>query len=117
MRTIIRLLVIGLIVHALYQFLPVYLHYQQFKDDVKQTGLFARDLSEAEIAEQVMAHARQRRVPLSPENIQVRRVSSQLFIDAGYAERVKLIPGYAYVWNVQVSTSTFPLQTSKRAGQ
>ena len=116
MKTIIRLVVIGLIVHALYQFLPVYLHYQQFKDDVKQTALFARDASELEIAEQVMAHARQRKVPLSPENIQVRRVSSQLFIDASYVERVKVVPGYVYDWQVKIATSTYPLQGGRRSG-
>ena len=43
MRNLVRLAVLLLIAHALYRFVPVYLHYYQFKDAVAETALFAKD--------------------------------------------------------------------------
>jgi len=103
MKTVVRLAVIGLVGFALYNFLPVYMHYQQFKDDIKQIALFAGSASEGELVERVMASADLRQVPLTRDNIQVVRNESQTMINARYTQPVKVLPWYTYVWNVDVA--------------
>jgi hypothetical protein len=104
-RTVLRLVVILLIAHALYQFVPVYLSYQQFKDDVSQTALFAGKATEDEVLERVMVHAQQRQVPLAREQVQVRRLQNQTFIDLSYLQPVKVLPWYTYPWQVRIGTT------------
>ena len=62
MRNLVRLIVFLLIVHAFYRFVPVYLHYHQFKDGVGETALFSKDVAETEILEKAagigLVHAR-----------------------------------------------------------
>ena len=106
-RTVLRVVILGLIIHALYQFVPLYIRYQQFKDDVKQTALFARGATESEIAQRVMGHAQQRQVPVVYENVQVRRMTSQLFVDVVYQQPVKVLPWYVYPWDVHIAVSPF----------
>lgn len=108
-RTVVRLVIVLLITHALYQFLPLYLRYQQFKDDVKQTALFARGAAEAELVERVMGHAAQRQVPLAREEVLVQRVNTQVFINARYLQPVKVLPWYTYDWIVSVATTAYVL--------
>jgi hypothetical protein len=106
-RTVIRVAILGLIIHALYQFVPLYVRYQQFKDDVKQTALFARSASEDQLAQRVLAHAEQRGVPVALENVQVRRLTDQVFVDVVYQQPVKVLPWYVYPWDVHIATSPF----------
>ncbi len=42
-RRVVKLAIFLLVVHALYRFVPVYVRYQQFKDAVHETALFARN--------------------------------------------------------------------------
>ena len=101
---IIALLAVG---HALYHFVPPYWHYQQFKDDVKQTALFSGRASESELVDQVMTHARTRQVPVQPRNVSVRKVNNQTFIDVAYQQPIEILPRYVYTWQVKVSASAF----------
>ena len=54
MRNLVRLAVLLLIAHALYRFVPVYIHYYQFKDAVAETALFAKDRTDTELVDRVM---------------------------------------------------------------
>ena len=100
---VIKLAIVLLVAHALYQFVPVYLSYQQFKDDVRQTALFAGKSEESEVVEQVMQHARARQVPLSRQSVQVRRINQDTLIDAAWVQNIKFVPGYIYPWQFRVS--------------
>jgi hypothetical protein len=100
---IIKLALFLLVAHGLYQFVPVYLNYQQFKDDVRQTALFAGKSDESEVLQQVLKHARDRNVPLSAESVRVRRVNQDTLIDAAWVQNIKFVPGYTYPWEFRVS--------------
>jgi hypothetical protein len=97
-RTIVRLAVVGLVVHALYRFVPVYVHYQQFKDAVHETALFARGRSSEQIVDRVMELAERYRVPLERDAVTVTREGEKLFIEATYVESIEWLPTYKRPW-------------------
>jgi hypothetical protein len=101
-RTLIKLAIVGLVVYALYNFVPPYMDYQQFKDDVRQTALFAGQASEEEIVGRVMAAASERRVPLDRQSVRVRKVNTQTHISADYAVPIRFMPWYTHVWEFKV---------------
>ena len=66
-RKILRLAIFLVIANALYRFVPVYFHYQQFKDAVHETALFSRGRTDAQIIDRVMELAAKYQVPLDRE--------------------------------------------------
>jgi hypothetical protein len=102
-RNLIKLAIVLLVVYALYNFVPVYMNYQQFKDDVRQTALFAGQASEEEVVNRVMTAAQERHVPLSRQSVHVRKVNTQTHIDAEYTTPIKFMPWYTYVWEFKVN--------------
>lgn len=106
-RTIVKLAVFLLAVHALYRFVPVYFHYQQFKDAVHETALFSRGQTDAQIVDRVMVQAEKYRIPLDREYVQVRREGEQLFIDASYVESIQWLPTYNRPWQFNVGERAF----------
>lgn len=102
-RNLIKLAIVALVIYALYNFVPVYMNYQQFKDDVRQTALFAGDASEEEVVNRVMTSAQARGVPLVRQSVQVRKINTQTHIDAAYTAPIKFMPWYTYVWEFEVN--------------
>jgi hypothetical protein len=113
-RTVIRIAVALIVAHALYHFIPVYINYHLFKDDVKQAALFGGGATEQELVEQVMLHARAREVPIERPDIWVRKADNQTYIDAAYEQPVKVLPWYTYVWHVEVSASAIQMTPPRR---
>jgi hypothetical protein len=101
-RTFVKIGIFLLIVHALYRFVPVYFHYQQFKDAVHETALFSRERNEAQIADIVMELAEKYQIPLSRESVQVRREGGRTLIDATYVESIEWLPTYKRPWQFDV---------------
>jgi hypothetical protein len=117
LRPVVRVVVALLVFHALYQFVPVYVKYHLFKDDVKQTALFGGGATSQELIEQVMRHAEGREVPLERQNVWVRIEQTQVFIEAAYEEPVKVLPWYTYTWHVDVSASALQMAAPRRSPQ
>jgi hypothetical protein len=106
-RKIVKLAIFLLIANALYRFIPVYFHYQQFKDAVHETALFARGRTDAQLVDQVMDHAAKYRVPPDREYVQVRHDNERTIIDASYIETIEWFPGYKRNWQFDVGEQAF----------
>jgi hypothetical protein len=102
LKTIVKLAIFLLFVHALYRFVPVYFHYQQFKDAVHEAALFSRGKTDAQLVDQVMDLAAKYQIPLDREYVQVRHESERTLIDASYIEYIEWLPTYKRVWQFDV---------------
>jgi len=107
MKTIIKLVIAALVVHATWRAGNVYLRYYQFKDNVQQAAQFSDRRPEHELRERVMSLAGQYEIPLSPEALQVRREDNHTIVNATYTERIELLPRYFYPWEFKVNVDTF----------
>jgi hypothetical protein len=93
-KTIIKLAVLLLVAHALYRFVPVYVHFQEFKDAVHETALFAAQKSPFEISERVMQLAVEHQVPVRAEYVQVTQENQKTSIQVRYVEQIEWLPRY-----------------------
>jgi hypothetical protein len=82
----------------------VYIRYQQFKDAVRETALFAGNKTDEQLKARVMDLAQRDSVPLDPEYVHIERVADRVTISASYVELIKLLPGYERQWQFDVVT-------------
>jgi hypothetical protein len=107
MKTIIKLVIAALIVHATWRAGNVYLRYYQFKDNVQQAAQFSDRRPESELHERVLSLAKQFEIPVEPDAVRVRREDNHTLVDAVYTERIEILPKYFYPWEFRVSVDTF----------
>ncbi len=115
MKTILKLIIAALVIHATYRAGVVYMRYYEFKDDVAQIAQFGVQRTDNQLKNNVLDAARRREIPLDPDAISVRRQNQHIIIDARYLEQVELAPRYFYPWtaNLHVDVLTLVLQEAK----
>jgi hypothetical protein len=74
-----------------------------FEDDLKQIAQFGSDRDEEAIRTAAMEAAVNRRVPLSPDRLQVRKQAERVYITASYTAQIEVLPRYRYPWVFTVS--------------
>jgi hypothetical protein len=94
LRNLVRLAVLLLIAHALYRFVPVYVHYYQFSDAVAETALFSKDRSDTDLVDRVMALAERYRIPIERDAVRVSRDTRMTYISMIYEEQIEWLPTY-----------------------
>ena len=103
LRNAARVTILLLIAHALYRFVPVYVHYQQFKDAVAEAALFAKDRTDIELVDQIMVLAERHQIPLDREAVQISRERLETIVTLQYDERIEWVPTYARPMTFTVS--------------
>jgi hypothetical protein len=93
-RNLIKLAIVLLAAHALYRFVPPYMHYHQFKDSMKETALFGKDKSDAEIVERIMALAVRHQIPIDRDAVQISRDKELTYVTIAYEEHIEWLPSY-----------------------
>ena len=109
MKTIVKLIVAALVIHATYRAGVVYMRYYEFKDDVTQIAQFGVRRTDNELKNNVLEAARRREIPLNPDAIRVRRDNHHIMIDARYIEQVELAPRYFYPWEAKLHVDVLTL--------
>jgi hypothetical protein len=107
MKTIIKLVVAALVVHATWRASTVYMRYYEFKDQVHEAAQFSDRKPESELRARVMTLAERHQIPLAAEALNVRREENHMLVDATYTERIELLPRYFYPWEFKVHVDTF----------
>jgi hypothetical protein len=115
MKTIIKLIIAALVIHATWKAGTVYLKYYEFKDEVTQIAQFGTQKPDAALRSEVVEAAQRREIELDPDAVSVRRPNQRIVIDANYKERVEIAPRYFYPWDakVHVDVLTLVLQQAK----
>ena len=109
MKSLIRLIIAALIIHATWRAGTVFWRNYQFRDGVQQTAQFSGRRTDAELIEQVMGMAKAYEIPLDPERLIVRRTDNRTLIDASYDERIELLPRYFYPWRFDINVDALTL--------
>lgn len=101
-KTVIKLALAALLVHACWRSGNVFLRYYKFKDAVHETVLFDSAKSDAQLQARVLELAQQYDVPVPPESITVLRVQNRTIVKAVYTDQVELVPTKFYPWEFNV---------------
>jgi hypothetical protein len=109
MKTIIKLIIAALIIHATWRAVVVYMRFYEFKDEVTQIAQFGVNQTDNQLANGVRDAAKRRAIPLDPGAIKVRRENHHIIIDTSYLEQIELLPRYFYPWNARVHVDVLTL--------
>ncbi len=115
MKTILKLIIAALVLHATWKAGTVYLKYYEFKDEVTQIAQFGVNQNDNVLRTSVIDAAKRRDIPLNPDTVSVQRRQAYIVIDANYTEPVELLPRYFYSWDAKlhVDVLTLVLQQAK----
>jgi hypothetical protein len=94
MRTLVRLLIAGVIVHAAVRGGQAAWTYFHFKDEAQQIIRFSPDSSETELHDRILAKAEELQVPIAPDDIEVHKDDRRSEAWAAYTQPVELLPRY-----------------------
>ena len=109
MKTIIKLFITALVLHATWKAGTVYLRYYEFSDEVTQIAQFGTQQSDSQMRDAVVEAAKRREIALDPEAVNVLRPNQRIVIDATYREQVELAPSYFYPWDAKVHVDVLTL--------
>jgi hypothetical protein len=101
LKKLLGVAVVVVIAYVGYQTLPVYVRYQQFKDGVRDTALFAGQKSDDALKDRIMELAAQYGVPVDRGDIQVHR-ETNVEIAVSYDEVVEILPRYVKTWHFEI---------------
>lgn len=105
MKTIIKLVLSLAVLTAAFQAGMAALTNYQFQDAVHEALLFAPNSTDPEIKDSVLELARNKGLPVGPEDVKIRQVGPDLFVDITYEVEVPLLPGI-YTRNIRFNPAT-----------
>lgn len=109
MRTLFKLLVVALILHAAYRVGHAYWLHYQFQDAIQQLAQFSESATEQEVRRAVLDLAAERDVPLSEEALTVTRQPRRIQIEGSYTRSVEVLPRYALPWSFDLDVTVVTL--------
>lgn len=109
MKTIIKLLITGLVLHGVWRAGNVYMRYYEFKDEVTQIAQFGVQKTDNQLINAVNDAAKRRQIPLNAAAISVQRPNGRIIIDATYREQVEIVPRYFYPWDAKLHVDVLTL--------
>ncbi|HXE80503.1 MAG TPA: hypothetical protein VNK41_07110 [Vicinamibacterales bacterium] len=109
MWTIIKLLIAGLVLHALLRVGMAYWERYEFEDAVQRAVQFAERAPVEEIRRSVVELASEREIPLTGEDVFVERRQRQITVEAAYRREVEVLPRYFRTFEFDIRVSVLAL--------
>jgi hypothetical protein len=113
-RKLVKVAILLLIANALYQFVPPYLRYQQFKDDVRDVALHSSRAPDATLVNKLLERADAQNVPIGRDDIEIRHDSSTIYIDVAWVQEIAFAPFYTYPWEFSAHGEAIEVLTNQR---
>lgn len=107
-RLTIKLLVLGVLLHAGYRIVPVFYTHFQFRDALTEMATFSNRRTPDEVLDRAATIAKEYHVPLNREDFSVRRERQFTSIQARYSEKLEYLPRQYYPWEFIVDVEGEP---------
>jgi hypothetical protein len=96
MKTLFKLVVALLVLNAAARGAWSMWSYSQFKEAAQQVVLFGQKATPEELQSSILARATELKLPVSPDDVVVRRDSVRTVAEATYTQPVEFFPNYRY---------------------
>jgi len=106
-KLLIKLAIAALLANATWHVMSAYLSHYKFRDAVQQTTLFGNDKTVAELEKRILDLAAEYDVPLSADDVTVKRDLRHTITDGSYTRPIDLLPGYSRPWSFTFHVDTF----------
>jgi hypothetical protein len=104
LRNIVRLVVLGLLVHAAVRIGPEFWHYLQFKDAVVEVASYPGRKTIDQLRDRILQLADEHHVPIGTEDVTVTREGNRATVATAWTAQLEYLPTrfYAYDFIVDV---------------
>jgi hypothetical protein len=99
LRNLVRLVVLGLVVHAGVRIVPEFWHYLQFKDAVEEAATFAGRKTPDELKARIASLALEHDVPVTVADIDIAKRGNTTFVSTGWTARLEYLPTRFYPYD------------------
>jgi hypothetical protein len=99
MKTILKVVVAALLLNAVVRLAAVSWDYYQLRDEAQQLVTFGASSTSTDLRQAIVEAAMELDVPLSPENVSVRRIGPRTVAEASYSVVVEFFPNFPYPMN------------------
>ena len=113
MKTIIKLVIAGIILNACARGGQAAWQYYQLKDAAQQTLIFGADATMRDLHAQILRRASEFEVPLPSEGLEITRDGPRTMAKAAYTQRVELFPRYFYPFKFSFSIDALSVKPTK----
>ena len=111
MKTLVKLLLAVVVLHAVYRSGVSAATYYELKDASQQMLIFGGGVSPGELQQGILAKATELDVPLAAENLNVERDGVRTTARASYTDSVEIFPRYRYPFNYSFQVEAVSLGT------
>jgi len=98
LKFLVKLALAAIVANATWRMGSAYVSFYKFKDAVTEAAQFAGSKSDEDLRAQVMQIASDFDLPLSDDNVSVRRQNEHTLVDGAYTQVVEVFPGVRYPW-------------------
>ena len=113
MRTLVKLVIAGLVIHATWRTGSAYWTYFNFREGLREIAQLSAGKPEGEVHRRAMAVASKLNVPIEPQQLIVTRQEEHTFIDASYKTDIEVLPRYRYPWEFKVNVDAWTISGLK----
>ena len=117
MKALFRIVVILLMAHAIYRFLPPYYHDERFGTELRNVAQFWRQVNEDEVAIRTLELAEKHKVPITRDNLTIQIGKERILIDIAYQVQVEWVPGFKKPWKFSQHHDIWAIQIRKMPDQ
>lgn len=117
MRALLKIAILLLIVHALFRFVPPYVHHNQFSTALKNVAQSWGQPQDEEVMQHVLNTAAEHSVPITSENVTVTRQTQHILVDVAYTLPIEWIPGFKRDWQFETHVNAWRLEPPKAPGR
>lgn len=107
-RSLVRLIVLGLVVHAAVKVAPEFWHYLQFRDAVVETATYAGRKTPEEVRRRVAELAAEHGVPVGVDDITVSREGEATYVVTMWTAQLEYLPRQFYPYDFVVNVEGRP---------
>lgn len=111
MKTLIKLLIAAVILHAVYRAGVSAVAYYELKDAAQQLLIFGSDATPDQIHASILAKAEELALPLEPDNVIVLRDGPRTWAEATYVDPIELFPRYRYPFTYSFRVEALSMKT------
>ena len=107
-RNLIRLVVLGLIVHAAVRVGPQFWHYLQFKDAVTEVASYPGRSSDDQLRAKIAQLAGELDVPVTATDVTVTRQGQTVYVSTAWTAQLEYLPTRFYPYDFIVDVEGRP---------
>jgi hypothetical protein len=107
-RTLIKLAIVVLVVHAAVKTVPHFWAYAKFRDKVQEMARFSSRRTDQDVLERVVKLAQQFDLPITPADVKVRKQQTTTFVETRYTVQLEYFPSRFYPWTFELRVEGVP---------